>query len=51
MSHRLSHPPSTRADTAAKKGGVAPVLPLSAGAARAGRAIADMLQWDNEIEK
>ena len=50
MSHLLSHPPP-RVPIQRQKGGGAPVLPFSAGAARAGRAIAGMLQWDNEIEK
>ena len=37
MLHGVVHPPTRRAAPAAKKGGVAPVFPRSAGAARVGR--------------
>ena len=44
-------PPSLRAALAAKRGGVAPVLPRTSGAARSGRAIADKSRKYNNIEK
>ena len=49
MVHRLVHPPLPVCRYSGKKGGVAPVLPFSAGSLRAGRAITDKPRCGKQI--
>ena len=51
LEHRLEHPPRPVCRTNGKKGGVAPVLPRTPGAAHSGLAVASKLLLYNKVRK